>query len=139
ELRNDHRPRLRILLAGDDDAVDGAGAFACEASCAYFEIDLEDAAVAEGQRVLDADRDAIGILDGVGLAHEVRSRHGHPLEDRGDGILDILNVGAKRAHIPNPKSSDGNTTASANASRSAPRGRRTAPSAPPRPRTSGSP
>src|SRR5262249_54107054 len=61
---------------------------------ADLEIDLQDAAVAEWQRVLHAHAvgQPIGILDGVRLAQQVRERDRHAVVDREDGVLDVAGV-----------------------------------------------
>ncbi len=61
-----------FFLDRDHDAVDRAGALAGEASGADFEIDVEDAAVAERQRVLHADSVRSGYWTVYGLRIRVR-------------------------------------------------------------------
>src|SRR5437762_10712830 len=62
-----------VLLGVDHDAIDRAGSLAGEAGGADLEVDLEDAAVAEGERVLDPHPigEPVGILDRVGPSDEV--------------------------------------------------------------------
>src|ERR1035437_3173560 len=98
ELRQQQLPRLLILLGHDDYAIDRAGALARQASRADFEIDIEDPAITERQRVLHAHRHPIRILHRVRLAHEVRRRYRHALEDRRDRVLYIMYVFRNRAH-----------------------------------------
>jgi len=56
-------------------------ALARQAAGANLEIDFEDSAIAERQRVLHAHRHPVGVLDRVRLAHEVRRGYRHALED----------------------------------------------------------
>src|SRR5208337_3317384 len=52
ELRQQQLPRLLILVGHDDYAIDRTGALARQAACADFEIDIQDPAITERQRVL---------------------------------------------------------------------------------------
>src|SRR6185295_1570449 len=82
-----HLARLFVLWRLDEDAVDRTRALAGETAGADLEIDRENAAIAERQRVLDADRHAVRVLHGVGPTDEVRERDRHPLEDGAHGLL----------------------------------------------------
>src|SRR5262249_15893813 len=75
-----------------------------EAGGADLEIHLEDAAIAEGQRVLDphALRQPVRILDGVRLAQQVREGDRHPLADGDRGLPDVLPIPAQTPPHPPP-------------------------------------
>src|ERR1019366_2954485 len=92
ELRQQQLPRLLILLGHDDYAIDRTGALARQAARADLEIDIQDPAITERQRVLHPHRHPIRILHRVRLAHEMRCRYRHALEDRRDRVLYIMYV-----------------------------------------------
>ena len=98
ELRDGQLTSLRVFLADDHDAVDRTGALAGEASGANLQVDVEDTAVAERQRVLHAHRRAIGVLDGVRAAKQMRRAHRHPVKDGDDRVLDMAKVFGCRSH-----------------------------------------
>jgi hypothetical protein len=89
-----------VHVDADRDAADRADALAGEAAGADVEIDFENAAVAERQRLLDRLRKAVGVLDRHRPAHEVRERDRQALEDRGDGLGDVFDVAAESVHFP---------------------------------------
>src|SRR5215469_4716456 len=92
ELGDDDLTGLRVLLNRHRDAIDRACSITGQATCADFQIDIKDTAIAERQRILHPHRDTIGILDRIGLADHMRGSDRHSVKYSSQSLFDVLEV-----------------------------------------------
>src|SRR5215469_520867 len=90
ELRNDDFAGLGVLFDCHRNTIDRTRTVAGQASGANFEVDIEDTAITKRQHILYSHRDAVGILNRVGLADHVGGSYRHPVEDGDQSLLYML-------------------------------------------------
>src|SRR5258706_6093739 len=89
---------LFVHLDADGDAGDRAISLASQTTGANIQVDFENAAITERQRLLNRHRYFIGILDRHRPTPQVRKCDRHPFERRRYGVLDILYVTGNSTH-----------------------------------------